>query len=291
MSKSLFKSNGSAISSFSTVIGITLVLILVGVLLIVALLGVSLTNHFRGQVVVQVMMKEDASEADVFQFKKRIDGENYTASSTYTSKEDAAMLMQKELGGEEFVDFLGYNPLPASIDIHLNPEFNQQEGLKSVVEELQQSPLVQEVIYQEDLLQQMNSNLSKWSLGLVIIGSLLLIIAVVLIVNTIQLAIFSQRFLIKSMQLVGATRWFIQKPFLKRGLWYGFISSVFALAILFGVLYYFREEMNDVIEILQEKQRLLVLIGGVFAIGLIMSWLATAYAVRRFLRTEASKLY
>jgi cell division transport system permease protein len=290
MAKSLFKTSGSTISSFSTVVGITLVLILVGVLLIVSLLGISVTNHYRGQVVVQVMMKDDASETDIHQLKKLIEGEAYAASAKYTSKEDAAKMMQEELG-EEFVDFLGYNPLPASIDIHLNPQFNQEEQLEAVIKNLENNPLVHEVIYQQDLLQQMNANLSKWTLGLIIVGALLLIIAVVLIVNTIQLAVFSQRFLIKSMQLVGATRWFIQKPFLKRGLWFGFVSSLFALAILFGVLYYFKEDLNDIIEILQEKNRLLFVIGGVFFIGLLMSWLATAYAVNRFIRTEAAKLY
>ncbi len=290
MPKNLFKTSGSAISSFSTVVGITLVLIMVGLLLIVALLATSLANHYRGQVVVQLMMKEGVAEEDIFQLKKRLDGETYTAATKYTSSAEAAQSMQEELG-EEFVEFLGYNPLPASIDISLNPSFNQQEGLQGVISELEKNPIVHEVVYQEDLLQQMNNNLSKWSLGLVIIGALLLVIAVVLIVNTIQLAIFSQRFLIKSMQLVGATRWFIQKPFLKRGLWYGFISSVFALAIIFGVLYYFRIDLNDVVEILRDQNRLLILIGGVFSIGLLMSWLATAYAVRKFVRTEAAKLH
>jgi cell division transport system permease protein len=290
MSKSLFKTSGSAISSFSTIVGITLVLIMVGLLLVVALLATSLSNHYRGQVVVQLMMEEGVAEEDIFQLKKRLDGETFTASTKYTSSQEAAQSMQEELG-EEFVQFLGYNPLPASIDIRMNPTFNQQDGLQQVITDLESNPIVHEVVYQEDLLQQMNANLSKWSLGLVIIGALLLIIAVVLIVNTIQLAIFSQRFLIKSMQLVGATRWFIQKPFLKRGLWYGFISSVFALAIIFAVLYYFRNDFQDIIEILREQNRLLILIGGVFSIGLLMSWLATAYAVRKFVRTEAAKLH
>jgi cell division transport system permease protein len=290
MAKSLFKTSGSTISSLSTLIGITLVLVLVGVLLIVSLLGISVTNHYRGQVVIQVMLKDHAGEADIHQLKKQIEGSDYASAASYISKADAAKLMQEELG-EEFVDFLGYNPLPASIDIQLRPDFNQEEQLTRVITELEQHPLVHEVIYQEDLLQQMNANLSKWSLGLLIIGALLLIIAVVLIVNTIQLAVFSQRFLIKSMQLVGATHWFIQKPFLRRGLWYGFVSSIFALAIIFGVLFYFKQELKDIIEILQDKNRLLFVIAGVVAIGLVMSWIATAYAVNRFIRTEAAKLY
>lgn len=290
MSNSFFKTSGSAISSFSTVVGITLVLILVGVLLIVTLLGTSLRNHYRGQVVVQVLLKEDAREQDILQFKKKIEGEGYSTAVAYLSKEQASEMMQKELG-EEFVDFLGYNPLPASLDIRINPEQSEQKVLETIVKKLEEQSLVHEVIYQQDMLRQMNANLAKWSIGLMIIGVLLLTIAVVLIVNTIQLAIFSQRFLIKSMQLVGATGWFIQKPFLKRGMWYGFVSAIFALAVLFGVIYYFRNDLNDIIGILQQQQNFLILIGGVLAVGLVMSWLATAYAVRKFIRTEAAKLY
>jgi cell division transport system permease protein len=137
----------------------------------------------------------------------------------------------------------------------------------------------------------MNANLSKWSLGISLIGVVLLIIAIVLIVNTIQLAIFSQRFLIKSMQLVGATHWFIQKPFLRRGLWFGFLASLLALATIFMLLFAFRSDLQDMINILQEKQRLLALIGGVLLIGLFLSGIATAYAVNRFVRTDSDKLY
>jgi cell division transport system permease protein len=290
MSNSFFRTSGSAISSFSTVVGITLVLILVGVLLIVTLLGTSLRDHYRGQVVVQVLLKEDAPEQGILQFKKKIEGEMYAAGVTYLSKEQASEMMQKELG-EEFVDFLGYNPLPASLDIRIHPDHGDQEELAGIVSKLEQQPLVHEVIYQQDMLRQMNANIAKWSIGLMIVGVLLLTIAVVLIVNTIQLAIFSQRFLIKSMQLVGATGWFIQKPFLRRGMWYGFVSSIFALAVIFGVIYYFRDDLKDIIAILQQRQNFLILIGGVLAIGLVMSWLATAYAVRKFIRTEAAKLY
>ncbi|MFM7106799.1 MAG: cell division protein FtsX, partial [Flavobacteriales bacterium] len=123
------------------------------------------------------------------------------------------------------------------------------------------------------------------------IGVLLLAIAVVLIVNTIQLAIFSQRFLIKSMQLVGATHWFIQRPFMRRGLWYGFISGLLALVVTFLLMLAFRDEMGDIIRVLSEKNRLLILVFTVMAIGLFLSWIATIYAVRKFLYADTGKLY
>jgi len=236
------------------------------------------------------MLADDVEEQEVQLLKKRLEGEPYTSEASYLSKEEAAAMMQEELG-EEFVDFLGYNPLPASIDIHIKPEFSDENKLAEIVKELEKNTAINEVVFQHDLLRQMNSNLSKWSLGISLIGIVLLIIAIVLIVNTIQLAIFSQRFLIKSMQLVGATHWFIQKPFLRRGLWFGFLASMLALAILFMLLYVYRSDLQDMIEILQEKQRLLALIGGVLIIGLFLSGIATVYAVNRFIRTDASKLY
>jgi cell division transport system permease protein len=290
MGKSPFKTSANTISSISTVIGITLVLVLVGTLLIVALLGSSVTGHYRGQVVVQVMMADDVEEGEIQHLKKQIEGEPFAAQVSYLSKEEAASMMEEELG-EEFVDFLGYNPLPASLDIHVKPEFSNEENIATVVAGLEKNPAVNEVVFQHDLLRQMNANLSKWSLGISLVGVVLLIIAIVLIVNTIQLAIFSQRFIIKSMQLVGATHWFIQKPFMKRGLWFGFLASLLALMIIFILLYIFRGELQDVILILQEKKRLLVLMGGVLIIGLFLSGVATLYAVNRFIRTESSKLY
>jgi cell division transport system permease protein len=290
MNKSPFKTSANTISSISTIIGITLVLVLVGTLLIVSLLGSAVTGHYRGQVVVQIMIANDVTEQDAQLLKKHLEGEPYTAEASYLSKEEAAALMQEELG-EEFVDFLGYNPLPASIDIHVKPEFSEDQQLAEIVGELEKNTAINEVVFQPDLLRQMNANLGKWSLGISLIGIVLLIIAIVLIVNTIQLAIFSQRFLIKSMQLVGATQWFIQKPFLRRGLWFGFLASLLALAILFVLLYVFRSDLQDMITILQEKQRLLTLIGGVLLIGLFLSGIATLYAVNRFIRTDASKLY
>ena len=290
MGKSPFKTSANTISSISTVIGITLVLVLVGTLLIVALLGSSVTGHYRGQVVVQVMMADDVEESEIQHLKKQIEGEPFAAQVSYLSKEEAAGMMEEELG-EECVDFLGYNPLPASLDIHVKPEFSNEENIATVVAELEKNPAVNEVVFQHDLLRQMNANLSKWSLGISLVGVVLLIIAIVLIVNTIQLAIFSQRFIIKSMQLVGATHWFIQKPFMKRGLWFGFLASLLALMIIFILLYVFRGELQDVILILQEKQRLPVLMGGVMVIGLFLSGVATLYAVNRFIRTESSKLY
>lgn len=290
MSRSLFKTGGSTISSFSTVVGITLVLTMVGILFIFLLVANAVTEHFKEQLTVQLFIKEGAAEEEILIFKKEIEGKSFAGEVSYTSAQQAAQVMQQELG-EEFVDFLGYNPLPASIDIKVNPNFSALDSLESMISEIDQNSMVSETVYQKGLLQQVNENIGKWGLGLLVVGVLFLIIAVVLIVNTIELAIFSQRFIIKSMQLVGATHWFIQKPFLKRGLWFGFISSILALTLLSGILFYLREPLRDVVEILVQDYRFIILLVGIMVTGLAVSWLATAYAVRRFVRLSQSELY
>jgi cell division transport system permease protein len=262
----------------------------VGALFVFLLVTQAVTHHFKEQLTVQVMLKENAPESEVTLLKKQIEGEDYSGEVKLTTKEEAAAIMQEELG-EEFVEFLGYNPLPASIDIHVSPDFTDVNQLNSAVSALEGNEWVEEVIYQKSLLQLVNENMAKLGLGMLVLGILFLVIAVVLIVNTIELAIFSQRFIIKSMQLVGATHWFIQRPFLRRGLWYGAISSVFAVAIILGLLLAFKEELKDVVDILMSGQRFFLLIAVVFAVGLTISWLSTAYAVRRFVRLKQDQLY
>lgn len=285
-----YKTGGNTVSSISTVVGITLVLVMVSIIVIVSQLGIALTDHYKGQAVIQLMLDTDISEEAVKKINTSLRNEPFAAEVNYITKEEAARIMQEELG-EDFIGFLGYNPLPSSIDLKLHNDYNSTERVTEVVQKLEKLSGVNEIVYQKDLLEQMNTNLKKWRTGLLIIGALLLAIAVVLIVNTIQLAIFSQRFLIKSMQLVGATHWFIQRPFMRRGLWYGFISGLLALVVTFLLMLAFRDEMGDIIRVLSEKNRLLTLVFTVMAIGLMLSWIATIYAVRKFLYSDTGKLY
>jgi cell division transport system permease protein len=290
MASNPLRASGNAISSFSTIVGITLVLTMLSVLFIFLLVTQAVKSRFREEFIIQVMLKQDAGEQDVLDLKRRIEGEDYSGAVAYTSPEDAAKIMQEELG-EEFVDFLGYNPLPASLDIHVNPDFGATDSMGTFASELEKNPLVKEVVFQKGLLEQMNENIGKWGLGLLIIGVLLLVIAVALIVVTIQLAVYSQRFLIKSMDLVGATAWFIQKPFLKQGLWYGLISSILSTTLISLLLFYFRVELKEVVEILMQQNRFLIMCGGTLVTGMLVSWLATAYAVRKFIRLKQDDLY
>lgn len=289
-SKSLFKTSAGSISSFSSVVGITLSLTIVGVLYVFILVSQAVKSHFSEQITIQLMLQDDAPEAQILALRKKLEAQPFTFQVNYISKEEAAQIMQEELG-EDFVAFLGFNPLPASLDVKVRAEFAGSQEIQDLENQMNNDPLVREVVFEKALLQNVNENIGKWGTGLFILGCLFIIIAVVLIANTIELAIFSQRFLIKSMQLVGATHWFIQKPFLKRGLWYGFLSSILALLILVSVLYGFRTELKDVIDILREEGRLLWLILAVFTTGMIVALGATLYAVRRFVRLETAQLY
>lgn len=285
-----YRSGAGRISSFSTMVGITLVLTMVGVLLIVLQIGRALTHHFREQLTVQVLLHEGAEEAEVLRLQRHIEGRAYAGAVSYTSPEEASRIMQAELG-EEFVDFLGYNPLPASLDIHVDPEFTALDSLPDYLADVASHPAVAEVVYQKGLLQQVHENITKWGMVLTLVGVIFLVIAVVLIVNTIELAIFSQRLLIRSMQLVGATSWFIQRPFLRKGLQYGLTGALLAMALLSAGLYAFREDLKDVIEILIQKRQHLVIAGALLLLGVAVSLLATAYAVRRFIRLRLDQLY
>jgi cell division transport system permease protein len=289
-SKKLFRTSAGSISSFSTMIGITLSLTIVGILYIFIIVSQSVKSHFSEQLTIQLMLQDEAEEGDILVLRKKLESQPYTQAVTYISKNEAAQIMQEELG-EDFVAFLGFNPLPASLDVKLDAQYANSDAIRALEIQMGNDPLIREVVYEKALLQHVNENIGKWGTGLFILGCMFIIIAVVLIANTIELAIFSQRFLIKSMQLVGATHWFIQKPFLRRGIWYGCLASIFALLILMAVLYSFRTELKDVIEILRENGRLLWLLAALFATGLLVSMGATLFAVRRFVRLETANLY
>ena len=290
MRKSLFKTGGSTISSFSTVVGITLVLTMVGALFIFLLVAKAVTSHFNEQLTVQVFIKEGTPEDEILLFKKQLEIADFTGEIQYVSADQAAQMMQEEIG-EEFVDFLGYNPLLPSLDVKIDPSYSSIDSLQFKFDEIAQLPMIDSIEYQKDLLQNINENIGKWGLGLLVLGILFLIIAVVLIVNTIELAIFSQRFIIKSMQLVGATHWFIQKPFMKKALRYGLVSALLALVVISAILFYFKAELVDVISILTDNYRFVWLIAGIFIAGALVSLLATAYAVRRFVKIAQTDLY
>jgi cell division transport system permease protein len=288
--RTFLKTSASKSASISTFIGTTMVLILVGLLLVFWILGSALTQHFQDQLVAQVRFIPDANENDLLVFKKQIEAERFCQSTTYVSSDEAAAMMKEELGDDFVAGVLGYNPLPASLDVRMNPEEADLQTIRQKVEDWKKSPLVKDVIVQESLIEKINHNIAHWSLILMTIAGLLLMISIALIVNTVELTIFSQRFIIRSMQLVGATQWFIIKPFVLKSMWQGARASLIALVIIFSCLYYMMQDWPDVISVLMEKGRVLWVVLGTLFVGLSVSTLATMFSVRKFVRLKHDEL-
>ena len=208
---------------------------MLGLLGIIVFNAKKISDHVRENIGFSLYLKDDLAETDLEKIRLTLEKKEYTARLKYTDKETAADIMKEDLG-EDFVDFLGYNPLKASFDLFLNSEFAEQSSILLIEKELQRMPAFKEVVYQKDLLASVNANINKIGIVLLAFSLLLLIIVVALINNTIRLAIYSKRFLIKTMQLVGATGGFIRRPFVARSMFNGLISGIIALLLLTAVL-------------------------------------------------------
>ncbi|MFA5196481.1 MAG: permease-like cell division protein FtsX, partial [Bacteroidales bacterium] len=232
---------------------------------------------------------KNVKEAEIIHLQKELDANEYVRSTEYISEEKAAETFQEELG-EDFVKFIGYNPLHTSIEVHLKAQYAYPVYFEEIEQQLKKNPNVKEIVYQKSLVQQINSNISKISAVLLVFSILLLVIAITLINNTIRLAVYSKRFLIKSMQLVGATEGFIRRPFLNTSLIHGMISSLLAIFMLTGVIYVSRKEIPEIIS-LQSIDLFLLLFAFVVLVGLTISWISTFISVRKYLKIKTDYLY
>jgi|SRR5579863_3308777 len=273
----------------STVFGIAMVLLMVGLLGLILVHANKLSRYVKENIVVNVYVDEGAHEADVFQLQKQLDANPMVKQTQYVSKELAARNLQKDLG-EDFVKFLGYNPLSQSLDVYLKAEYANNAGIAKFKAELLKNPLVKEVKYQQSLVDQMNQNLG--SISLIILGftAIFIILSVALINNTIRLAIYSQRFLIKSMQLVGATKSFIRKPFILYGVWHGILGALIAILILMLTLFLTQKEIPDLI-VLQDYTEFGIVFVIVIGLGIFISAFSTFLAVNKYLRLKIYNLY
>jgi cell division transport system permease protein len=276
-------------SNVSTVVGIALVLFMLGSLLFVVLNAKKLSDHVKESFRVQVFLKEDAKDADILKFKKLLEAEDYVVETEYITKEDAVKLMEEEIG-ENFVEFLGFNPLQASLDVHLEAEYAHSDSLLWIEEAILANPRVKEVVYQPDLINLINENIRKISMVVLGFSFLLLLIAIALINNTIRLSVFSKRFLIRSMQLVGATRGFIMRPFIWQGIVNGIWAAIIALFLIVGVLYFVKSELPELMSI-QDIESLVQLFSLVVLLGIFISVISTIFAVNKYIRSDLSKLY
>ena len=276
-------------SSASVVISLSLVLFVIGLLGLVLINAQRLSNYVKENIGFTIMLKEGVNEIEIMNFQKILDAADFAKSSTFVSKEQATKDLQNDLG-EDFISFLGYSPLLASVDVKLNASYANTDSLAVIKAELNDYPVVHTIFYQENLIDKLNSNVNRLSFFLLSFCLLLFVIAFALINNTIRLSVYSKRFLIRTMRLVGATNSFIQKPFLVKGIYQGIYSSIFAIFMLIGSIQLIQSETASMLNITDLK-----IIGFIFILififGFFLSWISTFFAVRKFIKQNESELY
>ena len=276
-------------SYLTLVISVSLVLFLLGILGLVIINAKELSDYFRENLTFSVILDEDAREADIRMLQKDLDAKPSVKSTEYVSKDEAASKMKKDMG-EDFISFLGDNPLPPSIDVYLYAGYTNRDSVVKFEKYILEYPFVKEVWYEDSLLFLINENVRKISLFLLIISSFLFLIAVTIINNTIRLAIYSKRFLIRTMQLVGATRAFIRKPFLIRSIYHGVLAALTAMLLLMGLLYLVEKEFLMLFSF--ESTKLMAVLGVLLIIaGIMINLVSTYLSVNRYLDISEDKLY
>jgi cell division transport system permease protein len=276
-------------SIVSAIVSVTLVLYVLGLLGLTVLHARKISDHVKENIGFSVIMHDNAKPAEISVLQKYIDGMNGIKSTEFISKEKAASDLTADLG-EDFVAFLGYNPLFPSIEVRFLADFAHPDSLSQFSELIEKERFVKEVYYQRSLVEMVNDNVAKIGVVLLLFGGLLLIIAFALINNTIRLSVFSKRFLIKSMQLVGATQGFIRRPFIVKSISQGVIGSIISIALLIATLYGAQRQIPELIEF-QDINMLMSLFIFVIFLGIIISWISTFFAVRKYLNIKSDNLY
>ncbi len=273
----------------TTVVSISLVLFMLGLMGLLAYHARKLSDFVKENIGVTIVMNENVTESEIMAFKANLDSKSYVRSTEYITKEQAAQKMTQELG-EDFVGFIGYNPLPSTIIMHIVAAYTNNESLQQIENEIKKSDLVKEVEYQKSMVSLINNNISKISFGILGFAGLLLIISIILIYNTIRLGIYSKRMLIKSMLLVGATQSFIRRPFIKTGIWQGIIGGIIAILLLSAILVLILEKIPE-IAVLQDIGFVAVLFAGVLVFGVFLTWFSNYFAVKKYLNINSDDLY
>ena len=272
-------------SSIST----TLVLLLLGMVVFFVLSANNLSTYVRENIGISVLVSDDMKEPEALKFQKSLNEKSYVKESIYISKEQA-LKEQTEAMGTDPAEFLGYNPFTASIEIKLNAQYANSDSIAWIEKEILTNKKVMEVSYPQNLIDSVNRNIQKVSIFLLGLAALLTLISFALINNTIRLAIYSKRFLIHTMKLVGASWSFIRRPFLVRNVWIGVLAGIMADAILLGMAYMLVKYEPQLIEIITPNA-LLVVMASVFVFGLAITFLCAYISINKYLRMKASALY
>lgn len=273
----------------SSVISISLVLLLVGVASMLLVNAKSVSDYFKENMQISVLMKQNVSDEDALEYRELLDGERYIKSTTFVSKEQGRKELAEQLG-EDFLDVFETSPIPVSIDVTLEAAYVSSDSLEVVRAEIAESELVEEVVYQRSLVDALNANLSRISMVLGVFIALLLFISFVLINNTVRLSVFARRFTIHTMKLVGATRSFIRAPFLLQSAFQGVFAAFLAIIVLLGLMFLMRSSFAQLFEIFR-MELLLLVIGIVLVSGLAICLISTYFVVNKLISLHKDELY
>ena len=274
---------------FVPTISISLVLIVVGMLVFILLNARAISDHVKRNIGFAVIVKDNTNEVEIKRVQKILDTQPYVYSSKYITKEQAAKSFKKEMG-EDFERILGANPLLPSIEIKLNPAYANNDSLAMIEKGLARFDIIHEVYYQKSMIESINENIRRITILFLIVGAVLVLISFTLIRNMIHLAVYSQRLLIKTMQLVGATPFFICKPFVYGSMWRGFFGALIANLVLLGAIFFVQENVGNVINIMRQDV-ILFMVAFVILSGVVLSFFSAWFSVRRYLRRDLNDLY
>jgi len=276
-------------SYFSVIISVFLVLFLVGSLLFFVINFTKISNEFKENIPMTVFLKNEATDSIINTFETELKNAKYIKDFAYVSKDEAAK-NNPEIVGEDFMEFIGINPLQNSFDIHLKGDYLNQKSITSIESNFKQNPYISEVIYDKNLVEMANENINKISFWMLVLSGVFSVIAFLLINSSIRLSIYANRFIIKTMQLVGATKSFIRKPFIIRSIKLGLVGSVLAIvAVLFLIFY--MDEKFPTLGLGTDYQSIALVIGSILLIGLFISWISTFFATQKYLNLKTDELY
>jgi cell division transport system permease protein len=284
-----FRNRRLRASYITSIISITLVLYMLGLLGLIILHGKKLSEYVRENISVTLLLKEDVNDATVLNFRQRLEQSGFVKTSRYITRDEAARELTNDLG-EDFVQFLGYNPLPPTIDLQLKSGYANSDSIAKIEKRLLANRIVKEVVYQKSMIDEVNSNIRKVTMIISGFSIILLLIAVILINNTIRLSVYASRFIIRSMQLVGATEGFIRKPFILKAMLHGTYAGILAVGLLTGTLWLALQRIPE-LKNLQDLQQFGIFFLIILGTGVFLSAASTFFAVRRFLRMKSDSLY
>lgn len=276
-------------SYFSVVLSVFLVLFLLGILGLFVINSKKLSDDFKEEIVMTVFFKNEANDSIINAFKEELKTEKFVKSSIYVTKEQAAKT-HTDVIGEDFMTFLGANPLQNSFDIYLNADYIDLNNISKIENQIRNNLMVSDVIYDKQLVNLVNDNIKKVSLWILIISGFLAVMAVLLINSSMRLSIYSNRFIIKTMQMVGATKSFIRKPFIWRSIKLGLTGSILAILALIGTLIYLNNSYPN-LGILDNQLMIGLVLLGVLTAGILITWISTFFATQRFLNLRTDDLY